>query len=189
VGGGVATLLLTGLMTHISISDDNLHQSSLPPAVAIHNAVDAAAAIQSLVKDWTAFRNIVTVDPEAGLVSYQQGNDCVIFGHDDFPVKSTLSRSLMRFVQAKQEEEEEEEQEGDGVGGVDDPFVSFSGIPEDGLPRSFIGISQAQQVHHEALWPTECTPSLPSFQPRTIQHAQNDAARTSSWLHRIAQHT
>jgi hypothetical protein len=138
--------------------------------------------MQSLVKDWTAFRNVVTVDPEAGLVSYQQGNDCVIFGHDDFP----MSRSLMRFVQAKQEEEEEEDQEGEGVGRADGPIVSFSGNPEEGLPRSFIGISQAQQVHHKAHWPTERTSLSPSFQPRTTQHAQNDAARTSQWLHRIA---
>jgi CHASE2 domain-containing sensor protein len=48
-------------------------------AVDVYNAVDFAAALHALVKDWTAYKNIITVDAEAGCVSYQQANDCIIF--------------------------------------------------------------------------------------------------------------
>jgi hypothetical protein len=42
-------------------------------AVDAYNAVDFAAALHTLVKDWTAYKDIITVDAEAGRVSYQQG--------------------------------------------------------------------------------------------------------------------
>jgi hypothetical protein len=45
----------------------------------VYNAVDFAAALYTLVKDWTACNNIITVDAETGCVSYQQRNECIIF--------------------------------------------------------------------------------------------------------------
>ena len=48
-------------------------------AVDVYNAVDFAAALHALVKDWTEYKNIITVDAEAGCVSYQQGELCIIF--------------------------------------------------------------------------------------------------------------
>ena len=50
-----------------------------PAAVDVYTAVDFAAALHALVKDWTARENIITVDAEAGCVSYQQANNCIIF--------------------------------------------------------------------------------------------------------------
>ena len=51
-------------------------------AVDVHNAVDFAAALHTLVKDskdWP-YKNIITVDAEAGCVSYMQGDtQCIIF--------------------------------------------------------------------------------------------------------------
>ena len=45
----------------------------------MHNAVDFAAALHALVKDWTEYENIITVDAEAGCVPYQQGDrNCII---------------------------------------------------------------------------------------------------------------
>ncbi len=44
-------------------------------AVQVHSAVDAAAAMQSMVSGWTQYTNRITVDPQAGCVSYQQAND------------------------------------------------------------------------------------------------------------------
>ena len=48
-------------------------------AVDVYNAVDFAAALHALVKDWTYMKNIITVDAEAGCVSYQQDDECIIF--------------------------------------------------------------------------------------------------------------
>ena len=48
-------------------------------AVDVYNAVDFAAALHALVKDWTEYKNIITVDAEAGCVSYQQDDECIIF--------------------------------------------------------------------------------------------------------------
>jgi hypothetical protein len=49
-------------------------------AVEVHSAVDAAAAMQSMVSGWTKVTNRITVDPQAGCVSHQQGDiNCVIF--------------------------------------------------------------------------------------------------------------
>jgi hypothetical protein len=49
-------------------------------AVDVHNAVDFAAALHTWVEGWTAYENIITVDAEAGCVSYQQGGrNCTIF--------------------------------------------------------------------------------------------------------------
>jgi hypothetical protein len=45
----------------------------------VYNAVDFAAALHTLVKDWTEFKNTIDVDPQAGCVSHQQNNYCVIF--------------------------------------------------------------------------------------------------------------
>ncbi len=77
-------------------------------AVDVHSAVDFATAMQSLVKGWTEYKNVVTVDPQAGCVSYQQNNCCIIFSINNAP--------RVQFVEA------------------------------DGLPPSFIGAEQAQQV-------------------------------------------
>jgi hypothetical protein len=35
--------------------------------------------MQSMVSEWTKYTNRVTVDPQAGCVSQQQVNDCIIF--------------------------------------------------------------------------------------------------------------
>jgi hypothetical protein len=81
-------------------------------AVDVHNAVDFAAALHTLVKGWTAYKNIITVDAEAGCVSYHQGDtQCIIFSCNTLQVQ---------FVEVK------------------------------GLPRSFIGAEQAQQVRRDA---------------------------------------
>ena len=48
-------------------------------AVEVHSAVDAAAAMQTMVSGWTEETNRITVDPQAGCVSHQQFNECVIF--------------------------------------------------------------------------------------------------------------
>ena len=81
-------------------------------AVDVYNAVDFAAALHALVKDWTARKNIITVDAEAGCVSYQQGGtQCIIF---------SCNPPQVQFVEVK------------------------------GLPPSFIGVEQAQQVRRDA---------------------------------------
>jgi hypothetical protein len=48
-------------------------------AVDVHNAVDFAAALHTLVKGWTECKNVIDVDPQAGCVSHQQDDYCVIF--------------------------------------------------------------------------------------------------------------
>ena len=80
-------------------------------AVDVHSAVDFASALQSLVKGWTEYKNIITVDAEAGCVSYEQGSACIIF---------SCNTPQVQFVKVK------------------------------GLPRSFIGAEQAQQVRRDA---------------------------------------
>ena len=81
-------------------------------AVDVYNAVDFAAALHALVKDWTArYENIITVDTEAGCVSYQQANECIIFS-------------------------------------CNPPQVQC--VKVTGLPPSFIGAEQAQQVRRDA---------------------------------------
>ena len=80
-------------------------------AVDVYNAVDFAAALHTWVKGWTAYKNIITVDAEAGCVSYQQDGDCIIFSCNTLQVQ---------FVEV------------------------------EGLPRSFIGAEQAQQVRRDA---------------------------------------
>jgi len=63
-------------------------------AVEVHSAVDAAVAMQTMVSGWTDYTNRITVDPQAGCVSYQQGdNGCIIF--------SLGSRPLVQFVKVK----------------------------------------------------------------------------------------
>ena len=59
----------------------------------MHSAVDVAAAMQTMVSGWTEETNRITVDPQAGCVSYQQRNDCIIF--------SLASRPLVQFVNVK----------------------------------------------------------------------------------------
>jgi hypothetical protein len=85
-------------------------------AVDVHNAVDFAAALHTLVNGWslprTEYKNIITVDDEAGCVSYQQGDtQCIIFSFKT-------------------------------------PQVQF--VTVEGLPASFIGVEQAQQVLRDA---------------------------------------
>ena len=78
----------------------------------MYNAVDFAAALHALVKDWTEYKNIITVDAEAGCVSYQQGETkCIIYS-------------------------------------CNPPQVQF--VKVAGLPPSFIGAEQAQQVRRDA---------------------------------------
>jgi hypothetical protein len=48
-------------------------------AVEVHSAVEAAAAMQAMVSGWTKYTNRITVDPQAGCVSFQQANKCIIF--------------------------------------------------------------------------------------------------------------
>jgi hypothetical protein len=80
-------------------------------AVDVYNAVDFAAALHALVKDWTYVKNIITVDAEAGCVSYEQDDECIIF---------SCNPPQVQFVQV------------------------------EGLPPSFIGAEQAQQVRRDA---------------------------------------
>jgi hypothetical protein len=80
-------------------------------AVDVYNAVDFAAALHTWVKGRNAWKNIITVDAEAGCVSYQQDNRCIIF---------SCNTPQVQFVKVK------------------------------GLPRSFIGAQQAQQVRRDA---------------------------------------
>ena len=49
--------------------------------------------MQTMVSGWTNYTNRITVDPQAGCVSYQQANDCIIF--------SLGSRPLVQFVRVK----------------------------------------------------------------------------------------
>ena len=53
--------------------------SAAAAAVEVHSAVEAAAAMQTMVRGWTYRTNRITVDTQAGCVSYQQGGDCIIF--------------------------------------------------------------------------------------------------------------
>ncbi len=46
--------------------------------------------MQTMVSGWTHYTNRITVDPQAGCVSYQQGELCIIF--------SLGSRPLVQFV-------------------------------------------------------------------------------------------
>ena len=75
-------------------------------AVDVYNAVDFAAALHALVKDWTRFKNIITVDAEAGCVSYQQRDDCIIFSCNppqvQFVKVACLRRSFIGAQQAQQ---------------------------------------------------------------------------------------
>ncbi len=49
--------------------------------------------MQTMVSGWTQETNRITVDPQAGCVSYEQGyTDCIIF--------SLGSRPLVQFVKA-----------------------------------------------------------------------------------------
>ena len=48
-------------------------------AVEVHSAVEFAAAMQAMVSGWTDSKNRITVDPQAGCVSYQQDSACIIF--------------------------------------------------------------------------------------------------------------
>ncbi len=93
-------------------------------AVDVHNAVDFAAALHALVKDWPTCKkllkklergipeNIITVDAQAESVSYQQGRCCIIFR-----CSST-------------------------------PYVQL--VNSEGLPPSFIRVERAQQVRLDA---------------------------------------
>ena len=49
--------------------------------------------MQTMVSGWTTYTNRITVDPQAGCVSYQQRNNCIIF--------SLGSRPLVQFVDFK----------------------------------------------------------------------------------------
>ena len=49
--------------------------------------------MQTMVSGWTKCTNRITVDPQAGCVSYQQGNNCIVF--------SLGSRPLVQFVNVK----------------------------------------------------------------------------------------
>jgi hypothetical protein len=50
--------------------------------------------MQTMVSGWTDYTNRITVDPQAGCVSYQQGdNGCIIF--------SLGRRPLVQFVKVK----------------------------------------------------------------------------------------
>jgi hypothetical protein len=68
-------------------------------AVEVHSAVDAAAAMQSMLSDWkdeicqTTIETRITVDPHAGCVSYEQMGLCIIFSVDGGP--------RVQFVQVK----------------------------------------------------------------------------------------
>jgi hypothetical protein len=64
-------------------------------AVEVHSAVDAAAAMQSIVSGWTNHTNRITVDPQAGCVSHQQRDNCVIFSLGGGPL------SRVQFVKVK----------------------------------------------------------------------------------------
>ena len=54
-------------------------------AVEVHSAVDAAAAMQTMLSGWTGFSKRITVDPQAECVSQHQRNVCIIFSVDDGP--------------------------------------------------------------------------------------------------------
>ena len=59
----------------------------------MHSAVEFAAAMQTMVSGWTYSTNRITVDPQAACVSYQQGNECIIFSVGGGP--------RVQFVQVK----------------------------------------------------------------------------------------
>ena len=67
--------------------------------------------MHTLAKRWTAWKNVITVDAEAGRVSYQQRDECIIFS-------------------------------------CNPPQVQC--VKVTGLPPSFIGAEQAQQVRRDA---------------------------------------
>ncbi len=69
VGGGSC-----GLQLRVPVPNP-----SSAAAVDVHNAVDFAAALHILVKGWTECKNAIDADPQAGCVSYQQDDYCVIF--------------------------------------------------------------------------------------------------------------
>jgi hypothetical protein len=72
-------------------------------AVDVYNAVDFAAALHALVKDWTKHNNIITVDAEAGCVSYQQEDDCIIFSCNPPQVQFVRVESLpLSFIGEEQ---------------------------------------------------------------------------------------
>ncbi len=49
-------------------------------AVEVRSAVEFAAAMQAMVSGGTEYTNRITVDPQAGCVSFQQGDyNCIIF--------------------------------------------------------------------------------------------------------------
>ena len=75
-------------------------------AVDVYLAVDFAAALHTLVKDWTEYENIITVDAEAGCVSHQQDELCIIFSCNppqlQFVRDEGLPPSFIRVEQAQQ---------------------------------------------------------------------------------------
>ncbi len=76
-----------------------------PAAAAddVHNAVDFAAALHTFVKRWTEHKNIITVDAEAGCVSYQQGGECIIFSCNTPQVQFVKVEGLPpSFIEVKQ---------------------------------------------------------------------------------------
>jgi hypothetical protein len=111
-------------------------------AVDAYNAVDFAAALHTLFKDWTEYKNIITVDAEAGCVSYQQGStQCIILS-------------------------------------CNPPQVQF--VKVEGLPPSFIGVEQAQQVRRDAreMKPDQNTNVQPLAAPTS--HRKNASPRLPS---------
>ena len=125
-------------------------------AVDVYTAVDFAAALHTLVKDWlkpTCLNlmilkgmknaichmpeNIITVDAEAGCVSYMQGDtQCIIFS-------------------------------------CNTPQVHV--VKVEGLPRSFIGAEQALQVRRDAR----------EMKPDQNKNVQPLAAPTSNRKHSL----
>ena len=51
-------------------------------AVEVRSAVDAAAAMQTMLSGW---QNCITVDPQAGCVSHLQDDKCIIFSFGGGP--------------------------------------------------------------------------------------------------------
>ena len=96
-GGGPGVMGVWGSCVRVRVT-------LLPAAVAVHDAADVAAAMQSLLQGWTSHNNLITVDLTAGSVSYQQSNDCIIFSlRSASPVKCVQDTGLPpSFVSVQQ---------------------------------------------------------------------------------------
>ncbi len=74
--------------------------------VDVQNSVDFAAALHTLVEGWTRCKNIMTTDADAGCVSHEQDDECIIVSCNPPQVQFVqVEGSPRSFIGAEQEQQ------------------------------------------------------------------------------------